>query len=177
MRRAQRDVLADALEDASPDLLRFLIRRTTSPDIAADLLGHIALTAWRRRGSAPADRTEIRLWLFGIARHSLANHWRSTKRATEVVARLTAALDDTRHIQDTADQLAERDLLQHALAQLAKPDAEILRLVHWDDLTLAEAATVLEIPASTARSRYATAKAHLRQQLEPQTLETPASGH
>ena len=37
-----------------------------------------------------------------------------------------------------------------------------MQLIHWERLTIAQAATVLDISASTARTRYARAKEQLR---------------
>lgn len=55
--------------------------------------------------------------------------------------------------------------VRDAVARLDPELAELIRLVHWDRLTLAEAAHVTGIPASTARSRYQKAKEDLRTQL------------
>ncbi|MEV5040640.1 RNA polymerase sigma factor [Microbacterium sp. LMI1x-1-1.1] len=41
----------------------------------------------------------------------------------------------------------------------------LIELVYWEGLTLAQAAAVVGIPASTARSRYAKAKERLRDAL------------
>lgn len=165
MKKHDRDRIATALEDAGPDLLRFLARRTSSSDDAADLLGHIALTAWRRRRSAPSNDAEIRLWLFGIARHSLSNHWRASKRALALTRHLKEGMNNDTIAADITEQIAERDRINQALGTLSPEAAELMRLVHWDDLTLQQAATLLRIPPSTARSRYAAAKARLRDQL------------
>jgi len=45
--------------------------------------------------------------------------------------------------------------------------AELVRLVHWDGLTITDAAEVLGIPASTAQGRYQRAKELLRLALDP----------
>ena len=59
--------------------------------------------------------------------------------------------------------------VRDAIARLAPELAELIRLVHWDGLTLAEAAEVMEIPASTARGRYQRAKQELRDALAVST--------
>lgn len=52
--------------------------------------------------------------------------------------------------------------MRDAISRLDPDRAELVRLVHWDGLTLVEAAELLGIPASTARSRYAKGKEELR---------------
>lgn len=61
-----------------------------------------------------------------------------------------------------ADDGAEvRDAIDRLPADLA----ELVRLVHWDGFTLAEAAELTGVPASTARGRYQRAKEQLRSAL------------
>ncbi|MFT3799320.1 RNA polymerase sigma factor [Microbacterium sp.] len=55
--------------------------------------------------------------------------------------------------------------VRDAIARLDPDDAELIRLVHWERLTIVDAAEVLGIPASTARGRYAKAKGDLRAML------------
>lgn len=52
--------------------------------------------------------------------------------------------------------------MRDAIDRLEPDLAELVRLVHWERLTIADAAEVLGIPASTARGRYAKAKEELR---------------
>lgn len=55
--------------------------------------------------------------------------------------------------------------VRDAIARLTPELAEIVQLVHWDGFTLAEAAIIMDCPASTARARYARAKEQLRAML------------
>src|SRR6478609_6644829 len=59
----------------------------------------------------------------------------------------------------TADEGAD---VRDAIARLDPDLAELVRLVHWERLTLVQAAELLGIPDSTARGRYARAKEELR---------------
>lgn len=49
-----------------------------------------------------------------------------------------------------------------ALESLSHDQAELVRLVHWDGFTIAEAGKIMGVGASTARGRYASARAGLR---------------
>src|SRR3954470_22627326 len=72
-------------------LLRYLVRRSASVEDAADLLAEVYLVAWRRIDDVPPG-DEARLWLFGVARRTLANQHRGERRETELAAALAAAL-------------------------------------------------------------------------------------
>src|SRR3954452_24320398 len=80
-------------------LLGYLVRRSASVEDAADLLAEVYLVAWRRIDDVPPG-DEARLWLFGVARRTLANQHRRERRETELAAALTAAL---RTAETTAD--------------------------------------------------------------------------
>jgi len=52
------------------DILKYLIRRSASPEEAADALAETFLVAWRRIDIVPYG-LEGRLWLYGVARNVL----------------------------------------------------------------------------------------------------------
>ncbi len=146
-----------ALAAASPRLLAYLQRRVGFDD-APDLLGETMVVAWRRVKDLPEDPERARMWLFGIARGTLLNHARGEHRRWALADRIrvSAAIDT---VSPAADEGAE---VRDALERLDPDRAELVRLVHWDRLSLVEAAELLGIPSSTARSRYAKAKEELR---------------
>ncbi len=151
--------LSEELAANAPDLLAYFERRV-APHDAADLLAEVMLTAWRRVRELPADPERARMWLFITARNVLANAERGERRRWRLANRLRLLLG-TPSAPDAAEGAEVRD----AIARLAPDAAELIRLVHWDGLSLAEAAEVIGIPASTARGRYQRAKAELREAL------------
>jgi DNA-directed RNA polymerase specialized sigma24 family protein len=56
-------------------MLGFFYRATRRADIAADLTGEVFAAALESAGSFDPDRGNARAWLFGIARHQLADTW------------------------------------------------------------------------------------------------------
>ncbi|MEN0023698.1 MAG: RNA polymerase sigma factor [Microbacterium sp.] len=149
--------LETALVAASPSLLAYLQRRVGLDD-APDLLGETMVVAWRRAKDLPDDPERARMWLFGIARGTLLNHSRGERRRWALADRIRVS-GATATVAPASDEGAD---VRDAIARLDPDRAELVRLVHWDRLTLAEAAEVLGIPSSTARSRYAKAKEELR---------------
>ncbi|RPK41174.1 ECF RNA polymerase sigma factor SigE [Streptomyces sp. ADI92-24] len=65
------------------------------------------------------------------------------------------------------DAAALAPALRQALAELPAEERELLLLVSWEQLTPAEAATAVGIPAGTARSRLHRARGRLRDRLAP----------
>jgi RNA polymerase sigma-70 factor (ECF subfamily) len=150
--------LEAAVAANSRDLLAYLQRRTGHPEDAADLLGDVLLVAWRRAESLPADALEARLWLFGIASRTVLNHRRARGRRSAAIAQLR---EDIR-TQRAQPEFADAQDVRAAVAALPKREAELVRLIHWEGFSIAEAAAITHTNASTARSRYASARTRLR---------------
>lgn len=145
-----------AIQANSVDLLSYLSRRVGVED-APDLLGETFATTWRRAGDVPADPEQARMWLFGIARGALQNHRRGERRRWALAERVRA--NASLCAAPAADEHIE---VRDAIARLEPDLAELIQLVHWDGMSIAEAAQIVGIPASTARSRYQRAKEQLR---------------
>lgn len=146
---------ATALASASPALLSYFRRRAES-DAAADLLAETMVTAWRRNSDLPSDPEQARMWLFGIARNVLLNAQRGERRRWRLADKVRDALALSAPASDHGIEVRD------AIARLPDELAELVRLVHWEGLTIAQAAGVMGISASTARSRYQRAKSELR---------------
>lgn len=157
--------LTHALESSASDLLAYLERRIGADD-APDLLGETMVIAWRRVGELPEDAERARMWLFGIARGTLQNHARGQRHRWALADRIRLQLRESPSAP-SADEGAE---VRDAIEQLDPQLAELVRLVHWERLSLADAADLLDIPASTARGRYQRAKEQLRAAL---SIEAP----
>ncbi len=145
------------LRDCSPDLLAYFERRVPSREDAADLLGETLLVAWRRVDRLPDDAERRRMWLFGVAAHVLSNHRRSSSRRGALVERLRRHLVTEPPAADAGEAHAVRD----AVRRLPTTQRDLVMLVHWEGFSVAGAAEILGVNASTARSRYAAGKATL----------------
>jgi len=159
---ASRAAIRTALREASSDLLAYFERRVRSREDAADLLGETMLQAWRRIDAFPSDNPERqRMWLFTIAANVLANHHRSLRRRLALADRLRTHLGTASPTPDAAETNAIRD----AVLRLHDAQRELVMLIHWDGFTILEAADILGVNPSTARSRYAAARTVLRDAL------------
>ncbi|KRC62650.1 hypothetical protein ASE14_02135 [Agromyces sp. Root81] len=158
--------LTSALRANSSDLLAYFERRTEPRADAADLLSDTMIVAWKRVDRLPADETDARKWLFGIASRVLSASHRASRRRHAAVERLRDELTRARLVTPSeVESLEESEHIRAAIARLPRQLQELVRLVHWDGFSLVDAATVTGTPASTARSRYARARELLRDHL------------
>jgi RNA polymerase sigma factor (sigma-70 family) len=153
-----------ALFDATHhDVLAYALRRTASPADAADVLADTMLVAWRRLDEVPSGEA-ARPWLYGVARHVLANHRRGSGRRDRLRERLGTQVQDA--VADGTQPVADGLWARAALARLGEEDREVLTLTAWEGLAPAEVAVVLGLPAVTVRTRLHRARARLRVELE-----------
>lgn len=106
----------------------------------------------------PSDPEQARMWLFGVARAVILNYQRGERRRWALAQRVRTSAA-TSGAEPAADEHME---VRDAIARLEPDLRELVRLVHWDGMTLVEAAQIVGVPASTARGRYQRAKEHLR---------------
>jgi RNA polymerase sigma-70 factor (ECF subfamily) len=156
-----------ALERDASDLSRYFQRRVTDPEDAADLLSETMMHAWRRSDACPAQPERQRMWLFTIAANVTANHRRGLTRRRRLADRLRTQIGS----EATPDD-SEAHAVRDAVLRLDAAHRELVMLIHWDGMAVAQAAELLGLNPSTARTRYATARRMLKEALETTTTRT-----
>src|ERR1700761_1728616 len=155
-------------EDAFVEVVRrheaavgaYLARRA-GRDLAEDLLGEVWLAALASRASYDRSFPDAGPWLFGVAHNTLRRHWRS-RPAEELVADVTGLASGWDPWTAVDRRVAAESVLRQALALLPPRQREILTLVAWEDLTVADAGRVLGMPPGTARRCLHQARLTLR---------------
>jgi RNA polymerase sigma-70 factor (ECF subfamily) len=156
-----RDAFAELYGSTRTDLLRYLVRRTSDAEEAADLLAETYTIAWRKLESIPAG-DGARLWLFGVARNLLLRSVRRRRVADALVDRLAGELRSAQPPTPTDDR-AER--LRSALAELSERDREIVTLTAWEGLAPREIAKVMATSPNAVRIRLHRARKQLESRL------------
>jgi RNA polymerase sigma-70 factor (ECF subfamily) len=144
-------------------VLAYAVRRAGDAHDAADVVAETFLVAWRRLDEVPPSAA-ARLWLYGVARHVLANQQRAQSRRLRLAERLRRELPTA--LAAAALPAPEPGRVSAALGRLGDDDREILRLSAWEELSPAQIATVLEIGQIAARSRLHRARRRLREAIE-----------
>ena len=124
------------------------------------MVSAVFLVAWRRFAEIPQD---ARPWLFGVARHTMANHARAAGRRHSLDVRMV--LDHRPERDDDSATAIVRTDLARAWRTLTETDREALALVAFDGLTTEQAARVLGCGRSTFAMRLARARRRLRREM------------
>lgn len=142
-------------------ILGYALRRTASPDDAADVLAETFLTAWRRLDDLPGG-DDARLWLYGVARRVLANYYRGQRRRTALAGRLREEVAKAYVPPEPAGDTAR---VTAALGRLPERDRELLLLAAWEGLDYGQIAVVLGCSRNALRIRLHRARGRLTDEL------------
>ena len=157
------------MRDNFDDVWKFIRRRTSNSSDADDVTSQVFATAWRRRSDMAAG-DEQRLWLFGVARLSLSNHWRTTRRQSNLHLRLVETATDAPPAMEVDD-----GRLATAFAALSADDRDVLQLRAWDGLAVTEIASLLGCTPNAVSLRLHKARRRLELLLDEK--DRPRAGH
>lgn len=142
------------------DILRFIERRVSDREDAAELTGDVFRVAWQKY--EPRHETS-RSWLFAVARNVVLDHYRRTGRRDAATLRLIAQTPRDTLTSGPAEH--SDSPVADALARLPEDAQEILRLRYWEDLDITEIGAILGISTPTARVRLHRARTRIRELL------------
>jgi RNA polymerase sigma factor (sigma-70 family) len=125
------------------DISRYVARRV-SHSAHDEVVGATFIVAWRKYGSVSNPSLP---WLYRIANYEVAHECRRIARQPEVAELHDLNLTDNHSLEDVID-------ISTAFVQLSPGDAELLRLVHWEQLSRAEVAEVLGCSVNATNVRY-----------------------
>jgi RNA polymerase sigma-70 factor (ECF subfamily) len=151
------------------DLLRFFARATGRAEIAADLTAEVFALALAGAASFDPARGNARGWLFGIARHELADTWergRVEDRARRRIGLEPLALTDEglERIEELVREPAASALM--LLSQLPEDQRAAVQGRVVEERDYAELAATLRCSESVVRQRVSRGLRALRARLE-----------
>jgi RNA polymerase sigma-70 factor (ECF subfamily) len=144
------------------------------PELARDAVQEALIRAWRDLpGLRHPDRFDA--WLHRLTVNACLDLIRRRKRRV-IEVELTPIDSPAAH--DVAGALADRQLLDQALAGLAPSHRAVVALHYLLGMPLPEVAASLRIPIGTAKSRlhYALAAMRTTVTAEPETVPTTVAG-
>lgn len=149
------------------------VARRAGSGPAEDLVSEVWIAAFRARSTYDPAFAAARPWLFGIARNVLRRHWR-TRPDEDLEADMSAHPLPSDPWPAVDERLHGADALRAALRGLRAAEREVLLLVVWEQLTVAEAARTVGVPAGTARYHLHRARMALRAALGSKPGGEPA---
>ncbi len=155
-----------------PAVFRFAYSLSGASQLAEDCTQEVFMQVWRDSGGFRPGAGTARSWLLGIARHKLIDRFR--QQARYELGLDVAVLRDS---SPTADQRAGDEQraarLQRAILALPLSYREVVILCELEELSYLEAASLIDCPVGTIRSRLYRARRLLAGKLRA----TPADSH
>lgn len=141
-------------------VFRFVLRIISDHSLAEDVISEVFLDVWRQAGRFEG-RSAVSTWLLAIARHKAYAVLR--RRRNEVVRdEVSEDIEDAADTPDASHEKGARSaLLRRCLENLTPIHREIIDLVYYHEKSVAEVATICEIPENTVKTRLFYARKRL----------------
>ena len=171
----QDTALNDLMERHATPVFHFLCRMVGNEDDANDLAQETFVRVFKSRGSFRTNE-KFSTWLFTIAANLARNHFRWRSRHpnvsletenVETEQTLGSTLPSDAPAPNVQALAAERAAaVRAAVGKLPEDLREAIVLCEWEELSMAEAATILETTPKAVESRLYRARQLLRERLK-----------
>ena len=157
------------------------LRSLASPHDAEDVTAVVFLELWRHRNRVQPVNGSLIGWLLVTTNNVCRNHVRSARRYRHALSQLSLPRPQHDHADDVLNAI-ERSRhssgVRTAFGRLSARDQHILTLCVLEELTHAEAASALNIPIGTVKSRLFRAKKRMSDDVlvhDPDSINTWSS--
>jgi RNA polymerase sigma-70 factor (ECF subfamily) len=161
VREFDQDELDRLVDRHHAELRRFARRRLSDADAIDDVLAETFCVAWRRREDIPDAALP---WLMRVCSNVISTHERGARRRRRLRGRLASLRAP--EARDPAELVDHQSQIRSAFTALGEAHREVLRLVAWEGLSIADAAAVCDCTPGAFRVRLHRARNELAKQLE-----------
>ena len=174
--RARPEAFGELYDRHAESLLRFFVRRTFDPDVAAELTAETFAQAFVSRMRFVPQGGGAAAWLYGIARHQLSRFHRRGAVAAKARKKLGLPArelsdEDYERIEDLMDTEDVRGAVADAFATLPPDQREAVNLRVVEGRPYGEVAALTGATEQTARARVSRGLRRLGSMLEQQGID------
>ncbi len=156
----------DLFRHYAPRLKGVGIRSGMSADVAEELAQETMISVWRRAPTFQRHRGGAGRWIFAIFRNKRIDYLRRNPACETPLEDVLYLRSDDTDPETAADMRSTGRILQRALRTLPPNQAEVLIEVYYAGRSHTEAASRLNVPVGTVKSRIRLALARIRASLE-----------
>lgn len=109
-------------------------------------------------------KSQFKTWLFSVIRFTAIDFYQQSKRFEQIQRQSPTPIQNEEELVNYAT------IFQKGLNQLSPQQHQLLHLVFYQNLTIQEAANVMQLQIGTARTHYKRGKIQLRKYLEQKGL-------
>ena len=130
---------------------------------AEEVLQSVYLKILQRKARYDGE-SKLQTWLFAVIRNTAVSERRKTIVRSIAAPPLETSIDASSHVELERSEMQQQ--FQEALQRLPARQRETLHLVFYQELSLSEAAEVMNISIGSARQHYERGKKRLRELLD-----------
>lgn len=146
-------------------IFRFIARIVRDEAAAEDLTNEVFVDVWRHARGYEA-RSSVNTWLLSIAHNRAISALRKRREEPSDDERTAALRDDADDPETAAQKNDKSRLLRRCIDALPVEYREIVDLVYYHELSVAEASAVVGIPEGTVKTRMFNARKRLSELLK-----------
>lgn len=159
--RGDRQALSEFYARYQRVLFAYLLQLTPDYGLAEELLQDTLVAVWKSAHSFEG-RSSVLTWLIGIARRQAHNTLRQRRLPLTDLSEVESMAATDLEPEEVALAGVARAELTEVFRRLAPVHREVLLLTFVQELSYQEAATILEVPLGTVKSRLNNARRALR---------------
>ncbi len=159
------DAMRALYRSYSGELFGFALNSLGDRGQAEEIVQEVFTRAWRHAGSYDPSRGSVRTWLYQIARNVIID----ARRRASVrpgLARHEPSETDTEPVAPTIEEAMLGWQVVSALEKLSPEHRQVVRLAHFQGLSMREISERCDLPVGTVKSRTWYALRSLRLVLE-----------
>jgi RNA polymerase sigma-70 factor, ECF subfamily len=168
MERLRADATGEALRELyrayAGELLGFALNALGERGAAEEIVQEVFTRAWRHADRYDPARGSVRTWLYQITRHAIIDMRRRASARPALAG--SDALFETAAPGDSIEQAMLGWQVAAALERLTPEHRQMIRLAHFQGLSVREISERCELPIGTVKSRTWYALRSLRLALE-----------
>ncbi len=144
---------------------RYCVRRLPREDVD-DAVAQVFVVAWRKVEQMPEEDATL-LWLYRISHYEVSTMRRSARRRDDLHSKVAGlARPVARSAESAVTQHSEHEAVMTALDTLSGPDREVIFLRSYEELPIADIASVLDCSRDAAAKRLSRAHERLRRAVD-----------
>jgi RNA polymerase sigma-70 factor (ECF subfamily) len=143
----------------SVPVYRFAARIVKDAALAEDIVSEVFLEVWRNAGRF-GGKSQVSTWLLAIARNKSLSALRRRSKSSPC-ADLWMIPAGGEHPGERLDQQDRRKAMRACLERLPLAHREVIDLVYYHEMSVAEAAQILAAPVNTIKTRMFHARRNL----------------
>lgn len=131
----------------------FVKRFVNQSDVAEDVTNDVFIEVWQK-ASTFEGRSKVSSWILGMARYKALSEIRKRRNIHSASDEVFDTLEDDADTPEVVTQKLDKGAaLKTCIAALSKDHRLVLDLVYYHEKSMAEVAEILDIPASTVKTR------------------------